>query len=113
MLYEKENKNISIYECIKDIPNLYEEKPFLKEIDSMSLGCTLFDENASCHFALENAYSKCVPNFKNMKKEELDKIWFNESQVHVDFMIGTNDLTIEADTIKGKKLIFKNGNFNI
>lgn len=74
---------------------------------------TLFDENASCHFALGSAYSKCVPNFKNMKREELDKIGFNESQVHVDFMIGTNDLMIEADTIGGKRLIFKNGNFNI
>lgn len=74
---------------------------------------TLFDENASCHFALGSAYSKCVPNFKNISKEELYKIGFNESQVHVDFMIGTSDLMIEADTIEGKKLIFKNGNFII
>ena len=32
---------------------------------------------------------------------------------HVDFMIGTPDLTIEAETNKGKILIFKDGNFNI
>ena len=32
---------------------------------------------------------------------------------HTDFMIGTSDLEIEADTNQGKKLIFKNGNFNI
>lgn len=52
-------------------------------------------------------------NFKNMNKAELDKIGFNESQIHIDFMIGTSDMMIEADTIEGKKLIFKNGNFNI
>ena len=48
--YKEENKNISCYDCIKDIPNLYEEKPYLKEIDSMSLRCALFD--------LDNAYNK-------------------------------------------------------
>lgn len=74
---------------------------------------TLFDENASCHFALGKAYSKCIPNFDNMNEEELNKIGYNKSIVHTDFMIGTSDLNIEADTKEGKKLIFKNGNFNI
>ena len=59
-LYEKENKNISIYECIKDIPSLYEEKPFLKEIDSMSLRCALFD--------LDNAYNKYFKENKEYPK---------------------------------------------
>ena len=39
-----------IYECIKDLPRLSSEKEYLKEIDSMSLRCTLFD--------LDNAYNK-------------------------------------------------------
>ena len=49
-LYEEKKQNISCYECIKDIPNLYNEKPYLKEIDSMSLRCEIFD--------LDNAYNK-------------------------------------------------------
>ena len=49
-LYEEKKQNISCYECIKDIPNLYKEKPYLKEIDSMSLRCAIFD--------LDNAYAK-------------------------------------------------------
>ena len=50
ILYEEKKQNISCYECIKDIPNLYNEKPYLKEIDSMSLRCAIFD--------LDNAYTK-------------------------------------------------------
>lgn len=74
---------------------------------------TLFDENASPHFAWGNSYSKCVPNFELLSDKELDQIGFNKSKTHIDFMIGTKDLNIEADTKDGKKLIFKNGNFNI
>ncbi len=49
-LYKKEKKNLSSYDCIKDLKNLYVEYPFLKEVDSMSLRCTLFD--------LDNSYQK-------------------------------------------------------
>ena len=48
-----------------------------------------------------------------MTKEELVQKGMNSSKVHVDFMIGTADLEIEAETKNGKVLIFKNGNFNI
>ncbi len=62
-LYEEKGENISIYECIKDIPNLYEDKPFLKEIDSMSLRCSLFDlDNAYTKFFKEN---KGYPRYKS------------------------------------------------
>ena len=49
-LYKNESKNIKMYDLIKDIPNLYVERPYLKEIDSMSLRCSIFD--------LENSYQK-------------------------------------------------------
>ncbi len=74
---------------------------------------TLFDENASCHLALGRSYANCFRNSSNMTDEEMVKHGLNMSRVHVDFMIGTSDLDIEADTNEGKKLIFKNGNFNI
>ena len=48
--YEQSKINLKIKDCIKDLPNLYEEYPWLKEIDSMSLRTTLFD--------LEDAYKR-------------------------------------------------------
>lgn len=74
---------------------------------------TLFDENASCHLALGRGYANCFKNALIMSDEEKINKGMNVSGVHVDFMIGTSDLEIEADTLEGKKLIFKNGNFNI
>lgn len=74
---------------------------------------TLFDENASCHLALGDGFYKAVPDFNNKTSEDFEKLGLNKSTIHTDFMIGTSDLSIEADTIEGKKLIFKNGNFNL
>ena len=74
---------------------------------------TLFDENASCHLALGDGFPKSFKYFQNMSEEELIKKGLNSSDIHVDFMVGTSDLEIEADTKEGKILIFKNGNFNI
>lgn len=48
-----------------------------------------------------------------MTRKELIEYGVNPSKNHVDFMIGTSDLEIEATTNEGKKLIFTNGNFNI
>lgn len=74
---------------------------------------TLFDENASCHLALGDGYRKTIIDGDKLTIEELKNIGFNISKTHVDFMIGTSDLKIEAETKEGKKIIFKNGNFNI
>ena len=75
---------------------------------------TLFDENASCHLALGAGFNECYKNGLQMSKEELLKEGINQSKNHVDFMIGTPDLNIEATLENGEKvLIFKNGNFNI
>ncbi len=60
--YKNNHQSKSAYECIKDIPTLYIERPYLKEIDSMSLRCALFD--------LDDAYKafykgiRKYPNFK-------------------------------------------------
>lgn len=74
---------------------------------------TLFDENASCHLAVGDSYRKTLIDNKELSEYELKQKGFNISKTHVDFMIGTSDLQIEAETNEGKKLIFKNGNFNI
>ncbi len=73
---------------------------------------TLFDENASCHFAIGRAYPTCVKGGDEMTKPQLKKAGINDSDVHVDFMVGTKDLEITAETRDGKTLeIFENGNF--
>lgn len=76
-------------------------------------GNTLFDENASCHLAFGDAFPTCLKNGLNMTREELLKKGINHSNNHVDFMIGTSDLKIEAETVNGKITLFENGNFTI
>lgn len=71
------------------------------------------DENASCHLALGDGFSECIKNGANLTKEELLKEGINQSKNHVDFMIGTKDLEIEAETNQGKIKIFTKGNFSI
>lgn len=72
---------------------------------------TLFDENASCHVAVGKGFSNCVEGFENMTKEELDEAGVNDSQVHVDFMIGTADLSIVGWKDGKATPIFENGNW--
>lgn len=73
---------------------------------------TLFDENASCHFALGKGFSECIENGIGMTKEQLLEKGVNDSLTHVDFMIGTSDLSIVGTCENGQEVvIFKDGNF--
>lgn len=73
---------------------------------------TLFDENAVCHFAIGKGFSECIKDGLEMNKEQLKEKGINDSLLHVDFMIGTSDLTIVATTKDGKEVnIFEAGNF--
>lgn len=73
---------------------------------------TLFDENAACHLAFGEAYPECVEGGEEMCKEELRAAGLNESQTHVDFMIGTSDLSITGFTADGREIpVFVDGNF--
>lgn len=74
---------------------------------------TLFDENASCHFALGSCYPECVKNGGEMSETELEAAGLNQSDTHVDFMIGTKDLSIIGIDENGVETpIFIDGNFN-
>ena len=73
---------------------------------------TLFDENASCHLALGRGFNECVKGFEDMTKEQLKEKGINDSTIHVDFMIGSEDLDIVGVTKTGDRVqIFKNGNW--
>ena len=72
---------------------------------------TLFDENASCHFAFGQAYPQ-IKGSENMTKEELEARGANTSMTHVDFMVGSEDLEITGITHDGREIpVFVNGNF--
>lgn len=73
---------------------------------------TLFDENASCHLALGRGFHDCIRNFEEKSQEDFKKLGVNESMIHVDFMIGSKDLSIVGVTKDGKRVqLFKNGNW--
>jgi len=74
---------------------------------------TLFDENAACHIAFGEAYP-CLEGGLEMDKEQLKAHGLNDSITHVDFMIGTKDLSIVGTTWDGREIpIFTDGNFAI
>ena len=73
---------------------------------------TLFDENASCHFAFGAAYSDTVENGEKLSASEKKKIGMNESMTHVDFMVGGPELSVIGIDKNGKEVqILKNGNW--
>ncbi|MDO5755575.1 MAG: aminopeptidase [Tissierellia bacterium] len=75
---------------------------------------TLFDENASCHLAFGKAYPTCLEGGTRLTDEELEEKGVNDSLIHEDFMIGTEDLSIIGELENGEKLeLFKDGNFAI
>ena len=76
--------------------------------------CTLFDENASCHLALGNGYSDTIKGYETMSAEDFEKLGVNRSMMHVDFMIGTADFSIDGIDANGKAHpIFRNGTWAI
>ena len=73
---------------------------------------TLFDENASCHLALGAGYTNTLDGYDKITLEECHKRGINDSMVHEDFMIGTEDLKIVGNKRDGGTvLIFENGNW--
>lgn len=72
---------------------------------------TLFDENASCHFALGKAYPTTVEGASDLSDKEVRACGLNDSLIHEDFMVGTSDLTITAYKDDKEFKIFEKGNW--
>ena len=67
---------------------------------------TLLDENAASHIALGNAYELSVD------AEDVPRL--NKSAIHVDFMIGGNDVAVTGLTAAGDEVpILRDGNWQI
>lgn len=73
---------------------------------------TLFDENACCHLALGMGFANCIKDYGNYTLDECREMGVNDSMIHVDFMIGSEDLSIDAICEDGGVVaVFKNGNW--
>ncbi|MER2182158.1 MAG: aminopeptidase [Clostridia bacterium] len=71
---------------------------------------TLFDENACCHCALGMGFKEVLPGGDDMTMEEAGKRGINDSIIHVDFMIGAEDLSIDGIRTDGTAVpVFRNG----
>ena len=73
---------------------------------------TLFDENAACHLALGMGFADTIQDFQNRTLAECRALGVNDSMIHEDFMIGSQDMNIDAVCAGGKTVpIFRNGNW--
>ena len=71
---------------------------------------TLFDENASCHIALGQCYSKCFLNGASLSQDEITAQGGNSSLIHIDWMIGSDKVDIDGITPEGNRVpVFRKG----
>ncbi len=71
---------------------------------------TLFDENACCHVALGMGFKEVLPGGDDMTVAQAQEQGVNDSIIHVDFMIGADDLSIDGVRPDGTtEPIFRNG----
>jgi aminopeptidase len=71
---------------------------------------TLFDENAACHVAIGQCYSKCFLDGDKLTPEEIATRGGNASLIHIDWMIGSGALDIDGLDAKGARTpIFRKG----
>lgn len=63
---------------------------------------TLYDENASCHIAMGNAYRFSMEGGTEMTDEEFEAAGGNQSMIHIDFMIGSGEMDVDGITEEGK-----------
>ncbi|THV24003.1 aminopeptidase [Peteryoungia ipomoeae] len=65
---------------------------------------TLFDENASCHIALGQCYSKCFLDGASLSQDQIKAQGGNSSLIHIDWMIGSDKVDIDGISADGSKV---------
>lgn len=65
---------------------------------------TLFDENASCHIALGQCYSKCFLDGATLSQEQIAAQGGNSSLIHIDWMIGSDKIDIDGIKADGARV---------
>lgn len=106
---------------LEDMIAMDEGAPYLGEVALVSYDSpinqtgilfynTLYDENACCHLAFGAGFNECLKGFEDLTPEQCKEKGINDSMIHVDFMIGSRDLVIDAYTADGRTVrIFDNG----
>ena len=57
-------------------------------------------------------FADTIRGFEDMTLEDCRALGVNDSMIHVDFMIGTEDLNIDAITREGETVpVFRKGNW--
>ncbi len=64
---------------------------------------TLFDENAASHVAVGQSYAMTMRESEKLSSEEKATRGANASMIHVDWMIGSDDMAIDAITQDGAR----------
>lgn len=73
---------------------------------------TLFDENACCHMAVGQGFGEVLDGYLELSQDELLKRGVNDSLIHVDFMVGSDDLHIIGHRADGTTAdVFTNGSW--
>jgi aminopeptidase len=71
---------------------------------------TLFDENAACHIALGQCYSKCFVDGGKLTPEQIAAQGGNKSLIHIDWMIGSDQIDIDGVYSDGRRVpVFRKG----
>lgn len=71
---------------------------------------TLFDENAACHIALGQCYSKCFVDGASLTPDEIAARGGNKSFIHIDWMIGSGEIDIDGIKPDGSRVpVFRKG----
>jgi aminopeptidase len=71
---------------------------------------TLFDENAACHIALGQCYSKCFIDGGNLTPQQIAAQGGNQSLIHIDWMIGSDKTDIDGIHADGSRTpVFRRG----
>ena len=71
---------------------------------------TLFDENAACHIALGQCYSKCFVGGSKLTPEQIASQGGNKSLIHIDWMIGSDKIDIDGVHADGRRVpVFRKG----
>lgn len=108
------------YDALKSIIETDDGSHYLGEVALVQHGSpssfdrplfnTLFDENAACHVAIGRAYPTNLKGGEAMTPEQLAEAGANSSLMHVDFMIGSDQLDIDGETEAGERIaVFRSG----
>jgi len=65
---------------------------------------TLFDENAACHIALGQCYSKCFVDGATLTPDQVAERGGNRSFIHIDWMIGSDKIDVDGVNADGSRV---------